>query len=88
LKVRYVAVEMPDAGKTVLLPIGFMQMSTEQETLCAPALTADDLHALPEYDDGNVTRPEEDVIRRMLREALVGHRRYHQPDYRPEFFRG
>lgn len=86
LKVRYIAVEHDAAGKTVLLPIGFLQLSPDSETIHGPALTADDLHALPAYDGGNVTRGEEDVIRRMLRESLTGHRRYSQPDYRPDLF--
>lgn len=82
LKVRYIAVELPDASKCVLLPIGFVNVSPDSEKLHGPALTSEDLRALPEYDGGNVARHEEDVVRRMLREALVGHRRYHQPDYR------
>jgi hypothetical protein len=85
LKVRYVAIDLPDE-KSVLLPIGFVNVSSDSQTLHGPALTSDDLAALPSYDGGTVTRPEEDVIRRMLREALVGHRRYHQPDYRTELF--
>lgn len=84
LKVRYVEVELPQLEKSVLLPIGFVQLASDASTVCAPALTLDDLRTLPAYDGSSVTRPEEDVVRRMLREALVGHRRYHQPDYRPE----
>lgn len=86
LKVRYVAIELQTDQKVVLLPIGFLQLDIESQTLHGPALMADDLHTLPAYDGGSVTRPEEDVIRRMLREALVGHRRYQQPDYRVELF--
>ncbi|HEX6694680.1 MAG TPA: hypothetical protein VF035_08300 [Longimicrobiales bacterium] len=81
LKVRYVAIEL-NSGKVVLVPIGFMSLSEENETLCAPALTAQDLEALPAYDGGRVDRADEDVIRSMLRDMLTGPRRYNLPDYR------
>jgi hypothetical protein len=86
LKVRYIAVQHDGADKAVLLPIGFLQLSSDSQVVHGPALMAQDLDALPAYDGGNVLRSEEDVVRRMLRESLTGHRRYAQPDYRVELF--
>ena len=87
LKVRYVAIEL-NGGKVTLVPIGFLSLSEEDETLCAPALTAQDLEALPGYDGGHVDRADEDVIRSMLRDMLTGPRRYNLPDYRTDSYNG
>jgi photosynthetic reaction center H subunit len=82
LKVRYVAVALADPGKVVLLPVGFLGVSPDSQTVNAPALTEEDLRVLPSYDGGVVLRTDEDVVCRMLRESLVGPRRYHLPDFR------
>jgi hypothetical protein len=86
LKVRYIAVEPEGAEKSVLLPIGFLQLGPSADVVHGPGLTVEDLNALPAYDGGSVTRAEEEVVRRMLRESMTGPRRYAQPDYRPELF--
>ena len=84
LKVRYVAIDLKRNSRVALVPIGFLELSEDNETLWAPALTAEDLDALPGYDGGRVQRADEDVIRSMLRDLLKGHRRYNLPDYRAD----
>ncbi len=86
LKVRYVSVALegstPIDTRVVLLPIGFLGLAQDSETVHAPGLRDEDLRGLPSYDGGSVERSDEDVIQRMLREALKGPRRYELPDYR------
>ena len=86
LKVRYVVVELERDDRSVLLPIGFLQLAADTETLHAPALRADDLDVLPAYEGGPVDRYDEDVVQQMLRDMLKGPRRYALPDFRPEMF--
>ena len=66
----------------MLLPIGFVTLSPDTQTMHGPALTEQDLRGLPSYDGGEIERADEDVICRMLRESLVGPRRYQLPDFR------
>ncbi|MEO7670735.1 MAG: PRC-barrel domain-containing protein [Longimicrobiales bacterium] len=87
LKVRYLSMQLlgetSAERRTVLLPIGFLQLAADTATVHAPALTEQDVRGLPSYDGGAIERDDEDVIRRMLRESLKGNRRYHLPDYYP-----
>lgn len=83
-RVRYAAVRPPSGKGDRLLPVGFLQVDAGDRTVRAPGLRADDLHALPEYDGGGVSREFEEQLCGVLRRRLSGRRRYHLPDFRQQ----
>lgn len=80
-KVRYALIDLEGLDKRVLVPVGFLQIRREMAEVVTPALTIDDLRALPPYEFGAVTRTEEDRVRRTLDERLDGERRFDRPDF-------
>ena len=83
-QVRYVVVDAPRGGSLRLLPIGYLQLDEQTETVVAAGLNAEDVSRLPAYDGGAVERVEEDLLMDALREQLAGARRYQLADYRPQ----
>jgi hypothetical protein len=78
---RYVIIDTPDQTGSRLLPLGFLQIDADAGVVTTDCLTADDVVALPAYDGGGVTRPQEDRLRATLMRRISGRRRYLLPDY-------
>jgi hypothetical protein len=78
-EVRYLAIENE---RTVLVPIGFLELDAARERVIAPGMRADDLTLLPDYAGGPVERIVEEQVRHAIAEAFRGTRRYELPDYR------
>lgn len=81
-KVRYVVVTLAPDSRTTLIPVGFVRIDEEARSLQAPALTAEDLAALPDVE-GDPSRADELRIRAALEARLVGPRRFDGPDFSP-----
>ena len=81
-KIRYVVVTVAPDHRTVLLPVGFVRVDPETRSLQAPALTAEDVAALPVIE-GDPSRADELRIRAALEARLVGPRRFDGPDFTP-----
>jgi hypothetical protein len=83
-KVRYVAVATDDPEPApVLLPIGFLELHTEEHTVQAPALDAAALASLPRHDpERPLDRAQEDALRSALARCTAGARRFRRPDFR------
>lgn len=80
-KVRYALVALEEGPKRVLVPVGFLQIQSDATEVRTPALTAEDLRALPPYRLGAVTREDEERIREVLEERLGSGRRFQRPDF-------
>lgn len=78
-QVRYVVV---DDTRSVLLPIGFLDLDIEGERVVASGMRHDDIALLPAYAGGPVERVLEEQVRVAIEEAFRGTRRYELPDYR------
>jgi photosynthetic reaction center H subunit len=80
-KARYIVVQHPEIDATRLLPVGYLQIDASERRVHARGLTAADVIALPPYDGGAVSRPDEDRLAATLRARLAGRRRYALADY-------
>ncbi|MHB1169137.1 MAG: PRC-barrel domain-containing protein [Longimicrobiales bacterium] len=79
-QVRYLAIQHDT--RRVLLPIGFLEIDTDNARVLAPALRPDDMLALPTWTGGTVERPHEEEVRDALERVFHGPRRYEMPDFR------
>ncbi|HEX7051559.1 MAG TPA: PRC-barrel domain-containing protein [Longimicrobiales bacterium] len=82
-KVRYVIVRLSRPPERVLIPVGFLQIDQPTETVRTPALSDDDIHSLPPYRLGAVTRADEERVRKAIEKRLDGDRRFQRPDFAP-----
>jgi photosynthetic reaction center H subunit len=80
-KVRYVVLARPAREEGTLLPIGFLRIEEDAKEVIAPALTAEDLDALPPLPPGPLTREHELLVRHTLDQRLEGERRFERPDF-------
>ena len=79
-QVRYLAIQQDT--RRVLLPIGFLEIDTDNARVVAPTLRSDDMLALPTWTGGTVERPHEEEVRDALERVFAGPRRYELPDFR------
>jgi hypothetical protein len=80
-KVRYVVLDVAGTDRRLALPIGYVHVAGDR--VSAPALTLEDLAALPGWTGGALERTDEEALRAALRERLRGARRYLAPDFAP-----
>src|SRR3954454_24394144 len=73
LKVRYMVVDLDDNDfdidddHDVLIPIGYGEIPEKDDVIIIPNVTADQLSALPVYDQGKLITPEDEYrIRNVL----------------------
>lgn len=83
-KVRYAIVGIEKEGRQVLLPVGYLRIRPGTRIVEAPALTEDDLRALPSFRPGRITRAFEQRVRTTLADRLDHDgRHFLSPDYGP-----
>ena len=69
MKVRYLDVDVEDGvigdgmDRHVLIPIGYARLEQERDRVMVDGLASADLHALPAYDQGPLTRDFESSVR-------------------------
>jgi sporulation protein YlmC with PRC-barrel domain len=69
MKVRYLDVDVEDGvigdgmDRHVLIPIGYARLEQERDRVMVDGLSSTDLHALPAYDQGPLTRDFESSVR-------------------------
>lgn len=83
-KVRYALYRPETDARTTLtpIPIGFLEIAEEAEEVHAPALSAEDLEALPPYYPGHFNRPEEEELLNTIESLLGAEHHFDRPDFR------
>lgn len=81
-RVRYIVVDIVDAGGRVLLPVGFLQLDEPDHAVYAPGLRHDDLADLPRYTAAEIAADFEALVYDALQNRLLDRRRYDLPDFR------
>ena len=79
LQARYLVVGL-GADARVLVPIGYVRLDADARAALTPALSADDITALPLLS-GAVERADEEAVRAVLESRLDGERRYQRADF-------
>jgi stress response protein YsnF len=71
LKVRYLVIDLEGNtldldDRDVLVPIGLAELNDADDDVILPSITAEQLRALPEYDDDNLTPEVENSVRNVF----------------------
>lgn len=80
-KVRYAVLARPDQEEEALLPIGFLELNTDDEAVYSPMLTSEDIDELPPLPPGPLTHDYELLVRFTLERRLGGERLFDRPDF-------
>jgi len=80
-RVRYVVVELDGPDRSVILPVGHLELDGEAGRARTPALTRDDIRLLPAYEPP-LTREQENRLRAAIEGRLQGDRLFERPDFR------
>jgi len=80
-RVRYVVAALEARPDEVLIPVGLLQIDRDAGIVRAPALTEDDLRALPPYRHQPLTLHDEQEILRTLEAELRGERLFERADF-------
>ncbi len=87
MEARYLAVELDDdngRGRQILLPVGHVDLDTDQERVVASALRRERLGGLPRYEGGTVDRDYETRLRQQYDESYTGESLFEHPRYRSD----
>lgn len=84
---RYLTVELDDddgRGGQVLLPVGHVDLDTDEEHVVASALRRERIEALPRYEGGTIDRDYETRLRQQFDESYTGESLFEHPRYRSD----
>lgn len=79
---RYVVVDLPEHGRSAVVPVGYVQVDREAGWAATPALSGEDIRLLPPYEPP-LTREEENRIHAAIEGRLAGDRFFQRPDFTP-----
>lgn len=82
LQVRYVVVWLDEPGRSVAIPVGYLEIDAPARQVVTTELTGEDILLLPPHEEP-LTRAAENRIHTALEGRLTGNRYFDRADFRP-----